>query len=262
METTTNAAVQKLIHKTLDPLMKQEGFKRKGRTYYKKVGDIIFVLQTSAVGAYFSAVTNWPPHAFSVWDGVWVDGITPGYIKRYPQKCDRKGVFIPEACTCAHITGDDLKYGICRREEHPYWETAPDWGVKSEAERLRRDIWVMPEDRDARPAFLQELAAQVQTGFLSCYMKCTEAEYLKKVLLERRLHYNRSRGYEEGMPFRPDSYAGNFQGYLEYAVLFYQRYGPEKDYLYYLNRLEDWAKLHKKKIPSNYYCGCGKPFNL
>lgn len=45
----TNSNVQKLIHKTLK-------------------------------------VTGWPSHAFSVYEGVWVDGISPGILKRYPKK--------------------------------------------------------------------------------------------------------------------------------------------------------------------------------
>ena len=262
MSELTNSEVQKLIHKTLDPVMKKEGFKRKGRTYYKKCNDIIFVLHTNAAGAYFSSVTNWPSHAFSVWDGIWVDGITPGYIKRYPKKSDKDGIYIPEAHTCIHITGDDLKYGINRREQHPYSEKAIQYGVDSEPERQRRDIWVIPDDKDEQLNLLQELIEQIQTNFLKCYMNYTDIEQLKKLILDRRLSFNRNKGYEDGMDFRSDSFVGNFQGYLDYAVLFHQRYGSDEQYAYYLKRLEEWSKIHKKKIHPCYYCGCGNEFRI
>lgn len=44
MEEVTNAIVQKLVHKALDPIMKKEGFKRKNRTYYKKSDEMIPLL--------------------------------------------------------------------------------------------------------------------------------------------------------------------------------------------------------------------------
>ena len=97
-----NKDIVKRIHRTLDPLMKGEGFARSGRTYYKQAGDLIFVLSTVAVGAYFSSVTGWPSHAFSVWDGVWVEGISPAIIGKYPKKQDKRGVYIPEPHTCFH----------------------------------------------------------------------------------------------------------------------------------------------------------------
>lgn len=262
MSKLTNSEVQKLIHKTLDPMMKKEGFKRKGRTYYKKSADIIFVLHTNAVGAYFSSVTNWPSHAFSIWDGIWVDGITPGYIKRYPKKSDKDGIYIPEVHTCFHITGDDLKYGINRKEQHPYWENAIQYGVDSEPERKRRDIWVMPNNMDEQVIFLQELIEQVQSKFLNCHMKYTDIKQLYKLILEGRLSFNRNRGYEEGMAFCSDSFIGNFQGYLQYSVLFHQRYGSNEEYVYYLRRLEEWSKMNNQIIHPCYYCGYGNEFRL
>lgn len=254
--------VQKRIHQTLDPIMKAEGFKRKGRTYYKQSGDIIFVLQINAVGAYFSSVTNWPSHSFSIWDGVWVDGITPGYINRYPKSRDKDGAYIPEAHTCFHLTGDDLKYGIHRKDLHPYADIAIQYGVNSEPEKNRRDIWVMPEERDLQEAFLQELEEQVCACFLNCYSEYTEPGKLQELILDNRRVFNQNRGYEEGQPFQSDSYAGNFQGYLQLSVLFHQKYGTEERYQYYLNRYEEWARVHKKKVQNCCYCGYGKEFKV
>lgn len=260
MNDMTNNDVIKLINKTLDPIMKKEGFRRKGRKYYKKCDDIIFVLETKAVGPYFSSVTNWPSHAFSIWDGIWVDGINPGYYGKYPKKIDKDGIYIPEAHTCFHITGDN--YGINRREEYPYLEKAIRYGVEIEAEQKRRDIWVMPYDSSEQLYFLKELTEQVRKKFLDCYLKYTDTKQLHKLILDGRMAFNLDHGYKEGMDFCADSYVGNFKGYLQYAVLFYQRYGDKEQYTYYLRRLEEWAKVHEKNISTCYYCGVGNEFKL
>lgn len=258
----SNRDVQTLIHKTLDPLMKKNGFRRKGRTYYKKLEDMIFVLQTGAVGAYFSSVTNWPSHAFSVWDGIWVDGISPGYLNKYPSKSDAAGIYIPQANTCFHMTGDVCRYGINRRELSPYWSAAQRYGVEREAERKRSDLWVMPDSPKEQTSFLQELVDQVQTSFLDCYMQYLVPDNLKKLVLDGPLRYNQNRGYKDGMVFRADSSVGNLRRYLQLAVLFHQKYGAEEEYLHYLKMYEEWAKVHKVKIEDCYYCGYGNTFRL
>lgn len=53
MNDMTNNDVTKVINKTLDPIMKKEGFRRKGRTYYKKCDDLIFVLERKRFGLIF-----------------------------------------------------------------------------------------------------------------------------------------------------------------------------------------------------------------
>jgi len=262
MEEVTNAIVQKLVHKALDPVMKKEGFKRKNRTYYKKSDEMIFVLTTKAVGAYFSSVTHWPSHAFSVFDGVWIDGITPGKVNGYPTKTDKEGTYIPEFYTCLHLSGDDLAYAIHRKEQHPYLESAARYGVNSEAEKKRNNLWVMPDDTKEQQLFLQELQEQIQTCFLDECRKCGDIDFLKKLVLDKRLEYNRNRGYEDGMAFSAKSFVGNFQGYLEYAVLFHQRYGSEEEYRYYLQKFEEWSALHNRSINSCCYCGFGNEFKL
>lgn len=86
MSELTNSEVQKLIHKTLDPIMKAEGFSRTGRTYCKEIDGLVFILTTAASSSYFSAVTGWPSHAFSVFDGIWIDEYAPAFWDAIPKR--------------------------------------------------------------------------------------------------------------------------------------------------------------------------------
>lgn len=262
MSELTNSVVQKLIHKTLDPIMKAEGFSRTGRTYCKEMDGLVFILTTAASSSYFSAVTGWPSHAFSVYEGIWIDGICPGILGRYPKKKDKNGIYIPEAFNCIHITQEGLKYGINRIAEHPYLETVQTYGVTNKAEINRRDLWVMPDEAEAQAAFLEELKQQVIDCFLCGYQEYIDISKLEHLILDGPRQVNAEKGFADNQPFSKDNLAGNFHHYLDYAVLFHQRYGPEDKYLFYLNRIEQWAKLHKRKIPACYYCGYGIEFKL
>lgn len=261
----TNKEVQKLIHQTLDPIMRPEGFRRSGRTYYKQLGDVLFVLNTSALGAHFSSITNWPAYAFSVDDGIWIDGISPGVLNRYPKKKDRDGTYIPKAFNTFHINCDpdnSLKYGIYRLEAQPYTEIAPLFGITNPAEMNRRDIWVMPDVPASQAAFLEELKQQIEGKFLNCYREYTDLKKLESLILDGPRQANVEKGFDDNTPITRDHCGGNFHHYLDYAVLFHQRYGPEEKYLFYLNRMEAWAKVNNRKIPACYYCGCGNGFKL
>ena len=264
-----NKDIVKMIHRTLDPLMKGEGFARSGRTYYKQAGDLIFVLSTVAVGAYFSSVTGWPSHAFSVWDGVWVEGISPAIIGKYPKKQDKRGVYIPEPHTCFHITSppdNALQYGIDRAHPHPYEEWGQKIGVENPAERQRNDLWIVSEEEAQQAALFRELEQQVREKFLDRYNHYTDITALEGLILDAPRLFNHRRGVDDDTPLPKDSNAGGQQYYLHYATLFHQRYGTEEQYLFYLHRLEEWLKLHphsyQKTLPSCYYCGCGNPFRL
>lgn len=265
MGAITNQYVQKKIHKKIDPMMKEEGFSRYGRTYYKKDKDLIFVLATEAVGAHFSTVSGWPSYAFSVYEGIWVDGICPAILKRYPKKKDRNGVYIPEAFNCFHITGlpgKPLSYGISRIQESPNAQIAKELGIKNQAEWKRRDLWLMPANEIEQEAFLDELNQQVQELFLGRYNEYTDIGKLEELILNGPRKYNEEKGVTDETPFTKGTTGGNLQHYLEYAVLFYQKFGPEEKYRFYLKRLEEWGKATRNKISSCYYCGYGKPFEL
>lgn len=263
-EPMTNALAQKLIHKTLGPMMKREGFLRKGRAYYKQMGDLIFILKTEAVGAYFSSVSNWPSHAFAVYDGIWIDGISPGVLGRYPKRTDGGGCYIPEGWNCVHINhkGDPLRYGIRRQAEHPYLESAARYGVTSLPEQKRNDLWVMPEEPEEQAALLRELAEQVQRLFLDRYQQYLAPEQLKTLVVDLPYAFNVRRGYVEGAPFAKGKLLGNMAHYLNYATLFYQKYGPEEQYRYFLGRYEEWAAARGETVAGCYYCGYGRPFRL
>lgn len=262
MSGLTNNEVQKLIHKTLDPIMKAEGFLRTGRTYYKEMDGLVFILTTAASSSYFCSVTGWPTHAFSVYDGIWIDGICPGILGRYPKKKDKEGIYIPEAFNCIHITQNGMGYSIKRIAEHPYSDTAQTYGVTNKAEINRRDLWVMPDDAEAQAAFLAELKQQVIECFLCRYREYMDISKLEHLILDGPRKLNTEKGFADDQPFSKDNLAGNFQNYLSYAVLFHQRYGPEDKYLFYLTRMEQWAGLHRRKIPACYYCGYGNEFKL
>lgn len=262
MSGLTNSEVQKLIHKTLDPIMKAEGFSRTGRTYCKEMDGFVFILTTAASSSHFSTVTGWPSHAFSVYEGIWIDGICPGILGRYPKKKDKNGIYIPEAFNCIHITQDGLKYGIKRVAEHPYLETAQEYGITNKGEINRRDLWIMPDDAETQTAFLAELKQQVIDSFLCRYQEYMDISKLEQLILDGPRKVNAEKGFADDQPFSKGNLAGNFQNYLDYAVLFHQRYGPEDKYLFYLNRMEQWAKLHKRKVPACYYCGYGNEFKL
>lgn len=262
MSELTNSYVQRLIHKVLDPIMKPEGFHRTGRTYHKHIGAQMFILTTAASSAYFCSVTGWPSHAFSVYEGIWIDGICPGFLGRYPKKKDKNGAYIPEAFNCIHITQDGLHYGIKRIAEHPYRENALAYGITNKAEINRRDLWIMPDDAEAQTDFLTELKQQVIDCFLCRYQEYTDQSKLEHLILDGPRQANTEEGFADNQPLSKDKLAGNFHHYLDYAVLFHQRFGPEEKYRFYLDRMEQWARLHKRKIPACYYCGYGNEFTL
>lgn len=261
----TNQYVQRKVHKKLDQAMKKEGFSRNGRTYYKKDGELIFILSTEAVGAHFSAITGWPSYTFSVYEGIWVDGICPAILKRYPKKKDKNGVYIPESFNCFHITGSpgaQLNYGIKRIHESLNEKTAKEFGITNQAEWKRRDIWLMPMEETEQESFLDELSQQVQELFIRRYSEYTDIKKLEGLILDGPRKYNQEKGVTDETPFTKGTAGGNLQHYLDYAVLFYQKFGPEEEYQFYLKRLEEWAKVTRNKISSCYYCGYGNSFEL
>ena len=258
----TNTEIKKAIHKTLDPIMKKERFHRNDRTYYKQVDNLVFVLGTEAVGAHFSTVTGWPSYAFSVSEGIWVDGISPAIVKQYPKK-DKNGIYIPKIFNTFHINmkSDNVRYGIERRMENPYMNLAADLGITNPAEKSRRDFWIMPADESQQVDFLVELQEVIQEKFLACYLEYVDFQKLERLILENPRNCNVEAGYIEGMNFSKGA-LGNLKHFLEYATLFYQHYGPQKTYQMYLKDLENWSAANKREIPPCYYCGYGKKFEL
>lgn len=258
MNEITNNDVIKFINKRLDPVMKKEGFKRSGRTYYKQIDDLIFILNTSAVTTDFTRVTRWPSYTFTITEGVWVDGISPGILKRYPKKKDKYGYYIPEPFNCFHIN----PHGILRSTEAPYAAIAEKYNITNTAEIKRCDIWIMPEDKTKQEHFGEELQQQVVNCFLNRYQAYTDIDKLQHLILDEPRRVNNANGFFDDTPFVKNNFWGNRQYYLDYSVLFHQHYGSEEQYLFYLSRLEEWSKLNKRKIPSSYYCGFGNEFKL
>lgn len=245
MSKLTNNEVIKLVNMTLDPIMKNEGFSRSGRIYYKKVNDLIFILQTSAVGHYFSEITGWPSHSFGINCGVWCDGISE-YIFNLPKRRDKNGTLIPDYPVCEGI--DEIN----RKAEHPYRFLGLKYGA-NKVERKRNDIWIMPDNVLKQKQFLNELVEQVKINFLDNYKKYTNYIELEHLLVGKRHDYNIEAGYSDDMVFDGKTCIGNFNYYLQYAILFYKKYGPKEKYLKYLKRYEEWCSARGEKVKDCYY---------
>lgn len=216
--------------------MKGHGFKRKGRVYYKEVNDIVFLLGTKAVGNYFAQVTGFSSCTFVVVEGFLIKGVD---YWGTPVCTVGPEILLPDVfCTNALFHFNSMTNGyILRKTEHPY-DTL---NIPNPKEKTRMDLWLLPEEEYEQQCFLNEMQEQIVEGFLSkCDTIANDSNQLEEYSIGKLRQYNIERGYDENKPFIQGSYYGNYLNYLDYAVLFYKKYGPRSLYDKYILLLNNW----------------------
>lgn len=241
----TNSYIVRILNKSLDPLMTAHGFMRKGRVYYKQSGDILFLLGTKAVGSYFAAVTGFPSHAFSLIEGFWIDGVDYWDVK---VNLTKPNIILPDLDIeniCFHVQSN-IDGSINRKLPHPYRNERHN-GLQglSENEAERNDLWVMPENETELPEFIEEMHSQIHACFLDKYEELLSLDKLEEYTIGRLHQYNIERGFTDDMPFEEGVFGGNYKHYLNYAVLFYKKYGPIEKYQKLSARLNEWRIANK-----------------
>lgn len=231
----TNSNIIRILNKSLDPLMRTHGFMRKGRVYYKRSGDILFLLGSQAVGSYFADVTGLSSHSFSLVEGFWIDGVDywKSKVNLTTPKIVLPNVFIMNSCF--HVQDNDDGC-IHRKQIHPYPDVE------------RNDLWIMPENDAERSEFIEEMQDQIQICFLGEYEKLLKFDILEEYSIGRLHQYNIHRGYTDDRPFERGVYGGNLKNYLDYAVLFYKKYGPVEKYEKLSTRLNEWCIANNESI--------------
>ena len=228
----TNSDIIRILNKSLDPMMKIHGFVRKGRVYYKQSGDILFLLGTKAVGNYFAAVTGFPSHAFTLAEGFWIEGVDywNSKVNLTAPKIILPDVFSVNLCFPIQDNADG---NIHRKQLHPY------------PNEDRNDLWIMPEDETEQSDFLEEMQDQIQSCFLKKHEELLSLDKLEEYSIDRLHQYNLQRGYTDDKEFERGDYGGNLLNYLDYAVLFYKKYGFTEKYEKLSARLNDWCVVNK-----------------
>ena len=245
----TNNIVIRILNKSLDPLMKAYGFMRKGRVYYKLSGDVLFLLGTKAVGSYFAAVTHFPSHAFTLTEGFWINGVDYWNVK---VNLTNPNIILPDLSVmnyCFHVQ-NNRSGTIHRKQQHPYRNAEHnDLQRLSENEAERNDLWILPEDEAEWPEFLEEMHSQIHACFLDKHEDLLRLDKLEEYSIERLHQYNIDCGFTDDKPFEPGVYGGNFNHYLDYAVLFYKKYGSIEKYQKLSARLNEWRTVNKNYFP-------------
>jgi hypothetical protein len=235
-----NKVVTSILNGVLGSVMKSHGFKRKDRVYYKETNGIVFLLGTQAVGNYFAQVTGFPSHTFSLVEGFWIPEIDYRNTQVNPVSSDIQLPDIFATNTVFHIN-DRSDGHILRKAPKPYLYLH----LNNPAEMERTDLWLLPDDDEEQCMLLDELRQQVTDCFLDKYeMIANDRSKLKEYTIDKLRQYNIERGYDENKPFVSDSYCGNYRHYLDYAVLFYKKFGPAELYNQYAALLNKWQNAN------------------
>lgn len=119
-----------MLRRYLSRLLRDNGFQkvepRKGWKWHEHA---ICVFEVHAVGAYFSAVTGWPPMSITAWTGMYYDFI-PNDLPR-PIAVDAKDRPLPREWEC-HLRGH-----VERTLDQSKYQSV----LANPPERKRKDIW-------------------------------------------------------------------------------------------------------------------------
>gem|GEM_PF-4347794 len=248
-----NAQVIKMIKKTLDPILKSDGFDTvRGRYWYKYDGDFIFLLGTEAMTPWFSYVTKYPTHSFSVWYGIWIDYIDRphyDYFKKLYGKplcpTGKNGELFPKYYDCKTTSSFLTKPALNRTiSQKDILRSFPKISV---IEKARRDIWLCGND-DQIEVMLENLKDVVHAEFLCQYPKYKSVDYLRALVEEHSGNVGKN--------------GGPIPNNIEYSTLFYRRWGPCDKYIKYLTMYEqhisDFSDMSftpkdKKTVPPYFY---------
>lgn len=243
-----NNSAKKLVHKALDPVMRANGFSRVDRTYYKRHNELIFVMQTHAVGNFFSSVTGWPSHSFNLLCGVWVEYISP-YVKweetapHFPKKKDKTGEYVPNARLLECEKMNDFE----RTSENAIAGLGEKLGV-SQLEASRKDLWIITDDEKENADALSELLNVSLTFIEKC--KCLENQIvLKSFLLDEKREQCLPKFFENDKIISFNTEDKHFlllKPYLQYATLYYKRHGAKGKFSLMLIEYEKWVEAYNQ----------------
>ena len=234
-----NKYVISILNDVLEPIMKAHGFKRKGRIYYKEKNDIVFLLGTQGVGNYFAQVTGFPSCTFRLMEGFWIQNVD--YWNARVNLCS-PNIQLPDVFSMNAVFHFNDKSDGCilRKVQSPYQYL----NLNNPVEMERMDLWLIPDKDEEQGPVLDELREQVTDCFLSKYeMIVNNSRKLEECTIGKLRQYNIERGYDENKPFVHGSYLGNYRHYLNYAVLFYKKYGPVELYNKYYTLLSEWREV-------------------
>ena len=146
-----SSEINKMIRKNLSPVLKESGFaKVSTRHNWAWMADCIWVLEITAVGKYFSDVTEWPSMSIHVDLGIYYNFIP---INEDGINVEKNGSLSPRSHQC-HLQHQLLS----RLDQDMYMPT-----LSNAAERKRKDLWWI----EPNGSNLEEVIEDVKQTFLT-----------------------------------------------------------------------------------------------
>jgi hypothetical protein len=157
--------VNKIIRKTLSPVLKENGFtKVNTRHNWTWIDNSIWVMDITAVGRYFSDVTGWPPMSIHVDLGIYYDFI-PANDKYL--KMDGQGKVLPKTHQC-HLQGE--LYSTLNQLKYMS-------NLSNPAEQKRKDLWWIEPDGSNIEEVIENVKQSFLTDGIDWFRKHTEIEH-------------------------------------------------------------------------------------
>lgn len=131
---TGSAEINKVLRKHLSPALREQGFQKVNTRHNWKFNQhSVWVIDVTAVGAYFSDVTGWPSMSVFVECGIYYPFLNNG---DFDVKIDNNGESLPRAHHCYLRLSLDSTL-----DQSAYTQT-----LKNQAERSRKDLWWIEPD--------------------------------------------------------------------------------------------------------------------
>ncbi len=158
---STSPIVNRALRKTVSPVLREAGFmKVDARNGWRWLGKVVWVFNIRAVGAYFSAVTGWPPGSVGASLGVYFIFIPMGR----EVKISDDGRALPKEYMCQMRS--QLRCGLVQ-DEHKSRLINP-------AERRRNDLWWIDPDGSNAESVATDIALSLREVGLQWFVRYTD----------------------------------------------------------------------------------------